>query len=53
MSNASRYKQNNDSEEDSCNNKRQGRKRKNDAPLDQDIQGSKERTMPLLCGTYL
>jgi hypothetical protein len=50
---ASRYKQNNDSEEDSCNNKRKGQKRKNVTPLDQDIQGSKERKVPALVMWYL
>jgi hypothetical protein len=52
--NASRYKQNDVSEEESCNNKRQGRKRKNvAAPPDQDIQGSKERKVPTLVIWYL
>jgi hypothetical protein len=39
--NASWYKRNDNIEEDSFNNKRKGRKRKNTAPLDQDNQGSK------------
>jgi hypothetical protein len=37
--NASWYKWNNNIEEDSYNNERKGRKRKNTAPLDQDSQG--------------
>jgi hypothetical protein len=41
--NASWYKWNNNSEEDSYNNNRKGRKRKNTAPQDQDSQGSKDR----------
>ena len=55
--NASRYKRNDDSEEvedDSCkkSNKRQGQKRKNDAP-DQGMQGSKERKVHALVMWYL
>jgi hypothetical protein len=55
--NASRYKQNDNSEEveDDSNkksNKRQGQKWKNATP-DQDIQGSKERKVPTLVMWYL
>jgi hypothetical protein len=45
MCNASRYKQNDNIEEDSYKNKGKGRKRKNTTPLDQDSQGSKERNV--------
>jgi hypothetical protein len=45
--NASRYKQNIDDSEG------QGRKRKNNTALDQDIQGSKERKVPALVMWYL
>jgi hypothetical protein len=45
--NASWYKQNNDDSEG------QGRKRKNNATLDQDIQGSKERKVSTLVMWYL
>jgi hypothetical protein len=51
--NASRYKWNNNIEQDSYNNKRKGPKRKNIAPLDQDNQGSKERKVLALVMTYL
>jgi hypothetical protein len=51
--NASRYKQNDNTEEDSYNNKRKGWKKKNTAPLDQDNQGSKERKVPTLAMWYL
>jgi hypothetical protein len=51
--NASRYKQNNNIEEDFYNNKRKGRKRKNTAPPDQDNQGSKERKVLALVMWYL
>jgi hypothetical protein len=55
--NASRYKQNDNSEEveDDSNkksNKRQGQKWNNATP-DQDIQGSKERKVPTLVMWYL
>jgi hypothetical protein len=55
--NASRYKQNDNSEEveDDSNKKskqRRGRKRKN-VTLDQDIEGSKERKVPSLLMWYL
>jgi hypothetical protein len=43
MCNASRYKWNDNSEEDSYHNKRKAQKRKNTAPPDQDSQGSTER----------
>jgi hypothetical protein len=51
--NASQYKQNNNIEEDSYNNKGKGQKRKNIAPPDQDNQGSKERKFPALVTWYL
>jgi hypothetical protein len=51
--NASWNKQNDDSEENSCNNKRKGRKRKGVPPPDQDIQGSKERKVSALVIWYL
>jgi hypothetical protein len=51
--NASRYKQNDNIEEDSYNNKRKGWKRKNTAPPDQDNQGSKKRKVPTLVMWYL
>jgi hypothetical protein len=51
--NASQYKQNGNIEEDSYNNKRKGRKRKNTAPPDQDSQGSKERKVSALLMWYL
>jgi hypothetical protein len=40
-------------EEDSYNNKRKGRKRKNTAPSDQDNQGSKERKVHALVMWYI
>jgi hypothetical protein len=46
--NASQYKQNDNTKEDSFNKKRKGWKRKNTAPPDQDNQGSKERKVPAL-----
>jgi hypothetical protein len=46
--NASRYKWNDNSEEDSYNNKK-----KSTTPLDQDSQGSKERKAPALLMWYL
>jgi hypothetical protein len=46
--NVSRYKQNDNIEQDSYNNKRKGWKRKNTTPLDQDNQESKERKVPTL-----
>jgi hypothetical protein len=51
--NASWYKWNDNIEEDSYNNKRKGRKRKNTAPPDQYNQGSKERKVPALVMWYL
>jgi hypothetical protein len=51
--NASRYKWNNNSEEDSYNNMRKGRKRKDTAPPNQDSQGSKERKVSVLVMWYL
>jgi hypothetical protein len=51
--NVSRYKQNDNIEKDSYNNKRKGWKRKNTAPPDQDSQGSKERKVPALAMWYL
>jgi hypothetical protein len=51
--NPSRYKWNENIEEDSYNNKRKGRKRKNTAPPDQDSQGSKERKVSTLAMWYL
>jgi hypothetical protein len=51
--NASRYKRNKNIQEDSCNNKRKGQKRKNTVPLDQDNHGSKERKVPTLVMWYL
>jgi hypothetical protein len=51
--NASQYKWNDNIEEDSYNNKRKGRKRKNTAPPDQDNQGSKERKVRALMLWYL
>jgi hypothetical protein len=51
--NASRYKWNDNGEEDSYNNKRKGRNRKNTTPLDQDSQGSKERKVPSQVMWYL
>jgi hypothetical protein len=45
---ASQYKWNDNIEQDSYNNKRKGRKRKNTAPPDQDNQGSKERKVHVL-----
>jgi hypothetical protein len=51
--NASRYKRNNNIEEDSYNNKRKGRKRKNITPPDQDSQGSKVGKVPTLVMWYL
>jgi hypothetical protein len=51
--NANRYKWNDNIEEDSYNNKRKGRKRKNTAPPDQDNRGSKERKVPALVMWYL
>jgi hypothetical protein len=53
MCNASRYKWNDNIEEDSYNYKRKGQKRKNTAPPDQDNQGSKERKVPALVMWYL
>jgi hypothetical protein len=47
MCNASQYKWNNDDSEG------QGRKRKNNAALDQDIQWSKERKVATLVMWYL
>jgi hypothetical protein len=46
--NATRYKWNDNIEQDYYNNKRKGQKRKNTALLDQDNQGSKERKVPTL-----
>jgi hypothetical protein len=51
--NASWYKQNDNIEEYSYNNKRKGQKRKNTALLDQDSQGSKERKVPALVMWFL
>jgi hypothetical protein len=51
--NASRYKWNNNIEQDSYNNKRKGWKRKNTTPPDQDNSGSKERKVPTLVMWYL
>jgi hypothetical protein len=53
MCNTSRYKRNDNIEEDSYNNKRKGRRRKNTTPPDQDNQGSKERKIPALVMWYL
>jgi hypothetical protein len=51
--NASGYKRNDNIEEDSYNNKRKGRKRKNTVPPDQDSQGSKEKKVSALMKWYL
>jgi hypothetical protein len=51
--NASRYKRNDNIEEDFYNNERKGRKRKNTALTDQDSQGSKERKVPAFVMWYL
>jgi hypothetical protein len=51
--NASWYKQNDNIEEDSYNNKRKGRKKKNTTHPDQYSQGSKERKVPTLVMCYL
>jgi hypothetical protein len=51
--NDSWYKQNDNIEEDSYNNKRKGQKRMNTAPPDQDNQGSKERKVPAHVMWYL
>jgi hypothetical protein len=51
--NASRYKWNDNIEEDSYNNKRKGWKRKNSTPPDQDSQGSKQRKVHALVMWYL
>jgi hypothetical protein len=51
--NASWHKWNDNIEQDSYNNKRKGRKRKNIAPPDQDNQGSKVRKVPALVMWYL
>jgi hypothetical protein len=51
--NTSQYKWNDNIEEDSYNNKRKGRKRKNTAPPDQDNQGSKKRKVHILVMWYL
>jgi hypothetical protein len=51
--NYSRYKRNDNIEEDSYNNKRKGQKRNNIAPPDQDSQGSKERKIPALMMWHL
>jgi hypothetical protein len=51
--NASRYKQNENIEEYSYNNKTKGWKRKNTTPPDQDSQGSKEGKVPALVMWYL
>jgi hypothetical protein len=51
--NASRYKKDDNIEQDSYNNKRKGWKRKNTAPPDQDNQGCKERNVPTLMMWYL
>jgi hypothetical protein len=50
---ASQYKRNDNIEEDSYNNKRKGRKRKNTAPPNHDSQGSKERKVYVLVMCYL
>jgi hypothetical protein len=50
---ASRFKRNDNIDEDSYNNKRKGQKRKNTAPPDQDSQGSKEIKVPALVMWYL
>jgi hypothetical protein len=51
--NASQYKWDDNMEQDSYNNKRKGRKRKNTAPPDQDNEGSKERKIHVLVMWYL
>jgi adenine-specific DNA methylase len=53
MCNASRYKRDDNIKQDSYNNKRKGRKRKNTTPPDQDNQGSKERKHHALVLWYL
>jgi hypothetical protein len=51
--NANWYKQNDNIEQDSYNNKRKGWKEKNTAHLDQDNQGSKERKFLALVMWYV
>jgi hypothetical protein len=51
--NASRYKWNDNIEEDFYNNKRKEHKRKNTAPPDQDSQESRKRKVPALVMWYL
>jgi hypothetical protein len=51
--NASRYKWNDNIEEDSYNNKRKEQKRKNTAPPEEDSQVSKERKVHVLVMWYL
>jgi hypothetical protein len=51
--NASRYKRNDNIEQHSYNNKREGRKRKNTASPDQNNQESKERKVHALMMWYL
>jgi hypothetical protein len=51
--NASRYKRNDNIEEDSYNNKMKGWKRKNTVTPNQDNQGSKERKVPAVVMWYL
>jgi hypothetical protein len=50
---ASWYKWKDNIEEDSYDNKREGRKRKNTTPLDQGSQGSKKRKVLVLVMWYL
>jgi hypothetical protein len=50
---ATRYKWNDNIEENSYNNRRKGQKRKNTTPPDQDNQGSKKRKVPALVMWYL